>query len=467
MPDKVWDIRPKKEQEVTGKKQDHKSVSESQSTGNQPHDEAQAGLAMDPLWSAMFHSTGEAILLFDAECRVGGANAAAARLLGKSPARVGGQSSTDLFKGTDLEPAAALLGRVKKARAPEHMELHIEKNDTWLLLKADPIIGASGKFSGVVHRLQDITARKKMESEIRDSEHRYRLLFEQAADPVMIVDADSGELVEFNDMSYQLMGYTREEFASRNMRAIEVPPSPEEAERVRQRLLVDGVSAHDTRYRACDGSLRDVRVSSRAIAFKDKRFIQIIWRDVTEQKRAEESMQALSLVDDLTGLYNRRGFQTLAEQQFRIASRMRKKMFLLFVDVDGMKRVNDTMGHREGNQLLVEAASALRQAFRNSDISARIGGDEFVVLVLEAERLYPAMLRGRLDSKIAAINSGGRKPALSMSVGVVAFNPDEPVTLEDLLHQADLAMYDEKRVKREVAARSDMDGKVKTQTGRK
>ena len=399
----------------------------------------------------MFECSSEAVLLFDDQFKITNANKAAEQLLGKPAAEIIGKASCDLFQKTELEPADALLGRARQSQATQQIELCLEKSGAWLFLTADPIMDLSGRFCGIVGRLSDITVRKKVEMELREAEQRYRTLFEQAADPVMLVDAETGAVVEFSDIAHMTLGYDREHFARRKISELEAPLSSGEAGRVKERLLAEGLFSYDTRYRASDGLLRDVRVSSRSVTLNGRRYIQSIWRDITEQKRAEESIQALSLVDDLTGLYNRRGFVTLAEQQFKIAARMRKKMYLIFLDVDCMKRVNDTQGHREGDQLLVEAASAIRQAFRNSDIAARIGGDEFVVLVLEAEQLNPAMLRSRLDGKVAVKNAGGRNPALSLSVGIVAFSPEEPAGLEELLHQADQAMYGEKRAKRDAA----------------
>ena len=399
----------------------------------------------------MFESSNDAILLLDDQLKISNVNKAAEERLGKPASALIGKASHDVLHKLTLEAADALLASAVKSKTAQQAEMRIEKGSAWLLLTADPILDSSKRLSGIVCRLSDITPRKKMEMELREAEQRYRMLFEQAADPMMLVDAETGVVVEFSEIAHMTLGYDRAEFVGRKISELEAPPSAEEADRLKERLLSEGLTSYDTRYRAGDGSLRDVRVSSRSVTLNGRNYVQSIWRDVTEQKRAEESMQALSLVDDLTGLYNRRGFLTLAEQQFKIAARMRKKMYLIFLDVDGMKRVNDNMGHREGNLLLVEAASAIRQAFRNSDIAARIGGDEFVVLVLEAERLWPAMLRSRLESKIAAKNAGGRNPSLSLSVGVVAFNPEDPAGLEEMLHRADHAMYEEKRAKREAS----------------
>jgi PleD family two-component response regulator len=102
-----------------------------------------------------------------------------------------------------------------------------------------------------------------------------------------------------------------------------------------------------------------------------------------ERHRMQEQIRSLSLVDELTGLYNRRGFLTLASQQLKLAHRLKKRMLLVFADLDGMKRINDTLGHQEGDKALIEIAKILKETFRESDIIARLGGDEFVVLTLE------------------------------------------------------------------------------------
>ena len=106
-------------------------------------------------------------------------------------------------------------------------------------------------------------------------------------------------------------------------------------------------------------------------------------RDISERKRMEEDLRALSLVDELTGLYNRRGFLTLARHQQKISARTGKEMLLAYADVDGLKRINDTFGHDAGDAVLVEIGKILKESFRSSDLTARMGGDEFAVLAPE------------------------------------------------------------------------------------
>jgi diguanylate cyclase (GGDEF)-like protein len=135
--------------------------------------------------------------------------------------------------------------------------------------------------------------------------------------------------------------------------------------------------------------------------------IEIV-RDVTERKKAEEAMkenekklQTLSITDELTGLYNRRGFFTLAEQQLKQSIRDNKGIYLVIADVDHLKNVNDNLGHHEGDVVLIKSANILRDSFREADIIARIGGDEFVVLVNETPETTSDSITFRLKDNIA------------------------------------------------------------------
>jgi len=172
-----------------------------------------------------------------------------------------------------------------------------------------------------------------------------------------------------------------------------------------------------------------------------------------QRTRTEDALRELSLVDELTRAYNRRGFLTLAEQQIKVAHRTKKEMSLFYVDLDDLKKINDSFGHDEGDAALTEAADLLKEAFRDSDIIARIGGDEFVVLAIDlAEGKVTALIR-RLRERIQARNAqAGAVYPLSFSLGVSRYEPDKPCTLQELLAQADRRMYEEKMAKKRLAA---------------
>jgi diguanylate cyclase (GGDEF)-like protein/PAS domain S-box-containing protein len=170
-----------------------------------------------------------------------------------------------------------------------------------------------------------------------------------------------------------------------------------------------------------------------------------IARDISERKQAEETIRSLSLTDELTGLHNRRGLLTLARPALELATRNRHRVFLFFIDLDGMKGINDRFGHEQGDQALRDAAAVLRATFRESDILARLGGDELVVLALETRAEDPETLSARLQQAVDQHNDrAGRVYHLALSIGTVAAHPDGRVTIEELLTQADMAMYQQK-----------------------
>ncbi|MGQ9731500.1 MAG: diguanylate cyclase [Candidatus Zipacnadales bacterium] len=163
-------------------------------------------------------------------------------------------------------------------------------------------------------------------------------------------------------------------------------------------------------------------------------------------------LRMMSTVDELTGLNNRRGFLTLAERFLKLADRNGNEMVLAFADLDDLKRINDTWGHDEGDHALIETARLLRSTFRESDIIARFGGDEFAVLMLDCPSHKAEALVARLKEKLSLRNAElGRRYTLSISVGLAAYNPAEPCSVEALLRKADAAMYEQKRVRTEPA----------------
>jgi diguanylate cyclase (GGDEF)-like protein len=165
-------------------------------------------------------------------------------------------------------------------------------------------------------------------------------------------------------------------------------------------------------------------------------------------RRGEEALLALSLTDELTGLYNRRRFFVLAEQGLKVAVRTKKRPLLLFIDMDDLKWINDHYGHTEGDQALIVFAEILKKTFRESDIVARIGGDEFVVLSETGDE-NGEILMTRLYENIRDYNvKGSQRYTLSISVGTAQFDPEYPISIDELLSKADALMYAQKRRKR-------------------
>jgi diguanylate cyclase (GGDEF)-like protein/PAS domain S-box-containing protein len=172
-------------------------------------------------------------------------------------------------------------------------------------------------------------------------------------------------------------------------------------------------------------------------------------RDMTATKTRESELKQLSLIDELTGLCNRRAFLSLASHQLAVARRTGRPVALFFVDLDGLKEINDAFGHDRGDAVLREAGAILRASFRGSDIIARLGGDEFAVLALDTDAQRVDSALARLVAHVDELNARGDRPYhVSMSVGSCVPSPVDSDSLETMLVRADGAMYEEKRRRR-------------------
>ena len=179
----------------------------------------------------------------------------------------------------------------------------------------------------------------------------------------------------------------------------------------------------------------------------DRRSLVRALRYSIERHRLQKNLQNLSLVDDLTGLYNRRGFLALAEQHLRMIQR-KGAALLIYLDLDDLKIINDSCGHLEGNRALVVTANVLRACFRQSDILARLGGDEFCILMTDAGQDTAEQVRKRLQQRTDFINAlSSWNFRLSLSVGIAEVPVIHQPSLDELLRVADGHMYEEKRKK--------------------
>ena len=192
--------------------------------------------------------------------------------------------------------------------------------------------------------------------------------------------------------------------------------------------------------------------------------VQVV-RDITERKKLEETLRNSSLKDDLTGLFNRRGLLKQAAPYFDFARRQQEKLLLLFIDLDGMKRINDEFGHNEGDNALISTATILNRSFRSSDIIARLGGDEFTVVVTDLTASKDDAI-SRLNENLKAYNATvAPGHELAFSIGVATLEPERMACFEDLLVQADQAMYEQKRMKRSRTAERTQNKKLRLTDG--
>ncbi len=292
----------------------------------------------------------------------------------------------------------------------------------------------------------DITVRRRAEEALRESEERFRLLVENA--PYGIFIRTQGQFAYINKTALRLFGGTFPDQLLGQPVMNRIHPDYHEVVHERIRLLNQerkDVPPLEQKYLKLDGTSFDVEVSAVPFLYENRKGALIFFHDITYRKRAEEAFKTLSLKDDLTGLYNRRGFFVLAEQGLKTAQRMGTRMFLIFGDLDNLKGINDTLGHKEGDQALMDTSEILKETFRESDIIARIGGDEFVILAMNSFESSAEKLIDRFEKVLNARHlQTERSYKLSMSFGIAYFDPQNPCSIDVLLAQADKLMYENK-----------------------
>jgi diguanylate cyclase (GGDEF)-like protein len=178
-----------------------------------------------------------------------------------------------------------------------------------------------------------------------------------------------------------------------------------------------------------------------------------LYQKNVELEKANERLRSLSLTDGLTGLNNRRGFMILATGLLKFARRAGYSVYLLYIDLDSLKYINDRFGHAAGDAAITHFSRILAASFRDSDVIGRLGGDEFVILIIDASESDLQEIQARLQSNVDIHNLEAEEGhALSFSLGVIRADPQSSITMEELLSEADIAMYKHKVNRRRVAS---------------
>ena len=289
------------------------------------------------------------------------------------------------------------------------------------------------------------------ERNIKTSELRYRRLFEAAQDGILLLDAETGMITDVNPFLVKMLGYTREEFVEKRLwevGAFKDIEASQEAFKALQRN--EYIRYEDLPLRAKNGKLIDVEFVSNVYLVGNEKVIQCNIRDITERKQAQDALlksQALlreqSVRDHLTGLFNRRYMEETLERELLRASRKGLSLGIMMLDVDHFKRFNDTWGHAAGDKILRELGNLLLRHFRGEDVACRYGGDEFIIVLLDASL---EKIRGRANRlcehtrQLKTHFKGQAFEMITFSVGVAAF-PEHGATSEELLKAADTALY--------------------------
>ncbi|HPC85502.1 MAG TPA: diguanylate cyclase [Smithellaceae bacterium] len=291
----------------------------------------------------------------------------------------------------------------------------------------------------------DITERKQMEESILQSEERYRTILEEMADSYYEVDL-AGHFTFVNDTMCRQLGYSRDELTGASFRINVVKEDIDYIYKAFDQIYKTGDPKRNIAYRIHhrDGTIRFVENSAFPMRNREGVIIGFrgIGRDVTERRLTEEKIQYLATHDFLTELPNRMMFGHLLHQAVQTAKRYQKQFAVLFIDLDGFKEINDRMGHEAGDRLLKEIAARLKNNLRAADVAARMGGDEFVLLMEEVtDSASVATVARKINDGIAQpFIIHGLEQHITASIGISLY-PNDGQDGQTLLTRADQAMY--------------------------
>lgn len=396
-------------------------------------------------WSIIESMPSTSVVAFDRGLQIVAAAGPLLRRIDLEPAAMIGRHVRDVLPAAMYDRYVAHYGLAiagessyEQEETPDGLAYHSQFN---------PIRGVSGEVIGGFVHTSDITQQRATD-ELR---RQFETAFEDAPIGIALVSPD-GAFIRSNAALSEIVGYTAGELAAMSFQQITHPDDlGEDVAQVESALRgeIDRYSL-DKRYVTAGGQVIWVSLYAslvRGVDGKPLHFIAQI-KDITERKRMEETLHRLADHDDLTGIWNRRRFEEELERQVARSRRYGEPAALLLLDLDGFKPINDSFGHRSGDRLLTAIAQTLRGRLRQTDSLARIGGDEFTVLLGNTTAAQARLIADELADAIEAtsIDVGGRQVSVGASIGVIAI--DRTVESGDTaLIDADRAMYRTKRAR--------------------
>ncbi len=334
----------------------------------------------------------------------------------------------------------------------------LAEEDDFIPLKLVTLSGASLDVKLLINEIQlegrtayiieaqDITAYKRASEAVRDREHRIKSILNTVSEGILTFDVQ-GRIQTFNPAAEKVFGRKAQDVIGENFAC--VLPKDKQAKYISffERKIAQGRSnlmgrPHELMGMHFDNGPFPLEMTISEVQVGNERIFTAVFRDITERKQSEERIRHMAHHDTLTGLPNRLLFTDRLAHALKISERYDKVLILMFIDLDKFKPINDTLGHEAGDVVLIEVAKRFKTLVRESDTVARIGGDEFVILLEELDTIEAGV---KVAQKVVScleepIIAGGRKCRLGASIGVAYF-PENSTDADELMRMADEAMY--------------------------
>ena len=332
------------------------------------------------------------------------------------------------------------------AYSAEKRYIRKDRSVVWVGVQISFVVDSQGLPVYGISIIQDISARKRAEQDTAISHQRYRALFEQMSEGILLID-EAMRVVAHNHEAERQLEYSSAELLRLGVADIELIPDPQAIQRRSAKVKREGRDDFESIYRTGKGRQLHVEVSVKYLDLLDgQRLFQLLFRDVSEKRHAAHLIEQMAYVDQLTGLANRTLLADRLQQAMAQAQRRSRTLAVAFLDLDGFKRINDQHGHDVGDALLTTLAGRMKDTLRDGDTLARMGGDEFVAVLLDLESTEASipMLARMLQASAQPVVLGALRLQVSASVGVTFYPQAEDVDADQLLRQADQAMYQAK-----------------------
>jgi diguanylate cyclase (GGDEF)-like protein/PAS domain S-box-containing protein len=389
----------------------------------------------------------------DEEARYTYVSPSSERVYGRRPEDMLGRSTFEFMHPDDHAAHRRLRESLEAGAEEDVVERRIARpDDTWVWVEAHcrALRDETGRVVGVQTSARDITLRMAAEDARRIADEQFRTAFDDALIGIALVAPD-GAWLRVNTALCDIVGYSREQLASMTFQDVTHPDDLDADLALVGEVLSGARSGYqmEKRYVRSDGEVVWAILSVSLVRDSEGAPLHFISQvqDISDRVRLETELRRLATRDDLTGLYNRRFFERELDRQLRLLRRHGGPATVLFVDLDDFKLVNDTFGHRAGDELLKHVAGLLNDRLRTTDVVARLGGDEFAVLLPMTDADQAATVVEALERELERepANIDGNVVAVRASVGVAALEAEQDV--DAALRLADQAMYSVKRLR--------------------
>ncbi|MFA5336424.1 MAG: PAS domain S-box protein [Candidatus Omnitrophota bacterium] len=384
--------------------------------------------------------------LKDRESRFIAVNEAFGRSCGMDPADIPGRTDFNMwpkelaekYRADDKEVVASGKRKIVEERLVEK-----DGNNIWIETIKTPVYDEKGDIVGTTGIARDITLRRSLEGKVRESEEKYRKLFEAANDAIIIADMKTGRIVDVNRQAEKLTGRSRQELIGIHQTELHPPDEADNYSEKFKNVVREAIETEGERVPYVDGEILNLKgekipvsINASILEIGGREVAQGVFRDMSVIKRIErekKEAEALALIDPHTQLYNYRYFQRRIHSEFELAKRRSTPLSVLMVDIDYFKSVNDTFGHEFGDTVLQEFAMVLQHTCRGIDVVTRFQGEDFAIILPDTDGRGAFTFSERIQKIIKKHRFGEYKVKLRISIGVSSYPEDNITTVDGLV----------------------------------